>query len=224
MDWRYLAGQFDRLRRLNDGFTGEHGSVECRRFGKCPEQWFVHNFTSGQVRFTELAETAGRQLFSEKSKLPLEIEQEPDDFSRWCCYLRETFSSRVRQEPPIGVRPDQPNSSAYWLIRESIPNVVEASISACERLSVAEPMAEDGDLIEECLRGQQLDIYRFLKGRRRRTKFSTLQDQPEFWRKDCPGVDTVVRALRRLQNKLNEITGAPTLTIYNAEGTTQLQN
>lgn len=64
---------------------------------------------------------------------------------------------------------------------------------------------EDSDPIEDCLSGQPLSIYLFLRPRKRWTSYNTLSQQDDFWRKPNPEDTAIERALRRLRQELTEI-------------------
>ena len=63
---------------------------------------------------------------------------------------------------------------------------------------------DDDDPIEECLSGQLLTLYRYLKCRSRRTPFDTLATL-KCWRVDDPSDDAILGALKRLQRELNKV-------------------
>lgn len=65
--------------------------------------------------------------------------------------------------------------------------------------------ADAADPIAECLDGQSLKLYYFLRERRHWTTYKTLADKEGFWRQADPSDQTVHRSLRRLQTSLNAI-------------------
>lgn len=79
------------------------------------------------------------------------------------------------------------------------------------------------DLIEDGLSGQQLKLYRFLKAKKHRTRFDTLADAGCWRCGNNPSPDAIVKALKRLQDALNQIAGGTTwLVIESANSRTYL--
>lgn len=78
------------------------------------------------------------------------------------------------------------------------------------------------DPVEECLTGQPLEIYRFLRERKHWTDYKTLRGKHILWRKPNPEDSTISRALRRLQAELNGIDGSAAVKIEKMAKRTKL--
>ncbi|QDU44601.1 hypothetical protein Mal52_30870 [Symmachiella dynata] len=140
MDWSYLSQQFGQAQHSRDSFVGNGGAVVWSQYGDSRERWETHNFITGQARFTELAVTAGQYLIASNVTLLNEIEQEPDDFARWCRFLQSEFPARFRMEQPIQLELSNDGiQTTQWLLRGYIRQVEQVSVSACERLAIESP-------------------------------------------------------------------------------------
>jgi len=75
------------------------------------------------------------------------------------------------------------------------------------------PYQTAGDVIKEGLSGKPLKLFEFLRAGKSWTSYSTLKETRCLWRVDDPSDETILRALRRLRDLLNEIGSPIALTI-----------
>jgi hypothetical protein len=103
----------------------------------------------------------------------------------------------------MGEAGDQDNAHAFYTAARRIRDAAAAEIARLK--DEGKQTTESGDAVEECLTGQPLDFYLFLRDRRHWTKYDTLRAQAKFWRKPDPDDETIHRALRRLREELTAI-------------------
>ena len=100
-----------------------------------------------------------------------------------------------------------------------------AKFEAEQEITPTDPPPKEPVLSEvsDDLTGQALMLYRFLKGRQW-TSYDTLRDQSGLWRNDELTGETILKALKRLQAKLNAVDTPVVLEIANTTRRAKLLN
>lgn len=122
----------------------------------------------------------------------------------WCEKLPEYWESNLDDVCSA-------SATAIDLIIANVDSYFVAAVAELQNLPLrnnpqSPPKGPPPDLIDDALSDQPLKIYRFMRDRKNWTSYDTLAAQEQFWRGEGEKSDrTVRRALKRLQDELNQL-------------------